>query len=321
MSKIYRWGILGAGRIADKFCTAINFSAASKVYAVASTNDIKGKQFAEKFQAPIVYNNYQSLVEDENVDVVYIATPHPFHYEQALLCLNTGKPVLCEKPLSMNFHQSNSMIALAQKNQLFLMEAMWTACMPFMHKIKEIIQAGLIGDVQFVQAALCFKAPLDFEDRLYNKALGGGSVLDVGVYVISFATILLGKPQSIKSFKKIAVTDVDETANIILEYANGTQAHLLCSIGMDVPMEASIIGTKGSIEIKDPWFKTESFTLKIENQLEKQFNIPHLCNGFEYEVAEVENCLNQNQIQSNLFSHQLSLTVSEIMDAVLQETN
>jgi predicted dehydrogenase len=319
VQKQINWGILGAGRIANDFCTAVNFTEGSQVYAVASRNEETGKAFANKFNATVYYNNYLSLVNDPNVDVIYIATPHPFHYEQAKLCLQHNKPVLCEKPMCMNYQQTSELIELANSKNLFLMEAMWTACMPFMNMIIDIINAGLIGDIQYLHSSLCFTAPPNFDDRLYNNALGGGSILDVGVYVLSFATKLLGTPTSLKSIVTHTSTGVDATANMILEYTNGATAHLLSSIAITTPQECSIVGTKGRIYVKEPMYKATEFILTTDDGATKTYLMPHLCNGFEYEVKEVMNCLNNNLLQSTKVPHSQTLTVSRLMDEVLQQ--
>ena len=319
MEKEIRWGILGAGRIANDFCTAINFTKNAVVYAVASRNEESGKAFANKFNAPVYYNNYLSLVNDANVDVIYIATPHQFHYEQAKLCLQHNKPVLCEKSMCMNYQQASELIELATTNKLFLMEAMWTSCMPFMNTIKEMIGAGTIGDIQYLHASLCFTAPHNYEDRLYNKALGGGSVLDVGVYALSFATKLLGEPSAIKSLVNMASTGVDATANIILQYPSGATAHLLSSIAITTPQECSIVGTKGRIYVKEPMYKATEFTLCLHGGAPITYSFPHLCNGFEYEIMEVMHCIKHGLLQSEKVPHSQTLTVSQLMDTILQE--
>ena len=319
MLKEIRWGILGAGRIANDFCTAINFTEGSTVYAVASRSEESGKAFAVKHKATVYYDNYLSLVNDANVDVIYIATPHPFHFEQAKFCLNHNKPVLCEKPICMNHQQVLELVELATKNKLFIMEAMWTSCMPFMNSIKEIINAGIIGELQYLHSSLCFTAPHNYEDRLYNKVLGGGSVLDVGVYVLSFATNILGTPSGMKSLVTMASTSVDASANIILQYPNGVTAHLLSSIAITTPQECSIVGTKGRIYVKEPMYKATEFTLSLHNGETKTYLYPHLCNGFEYEIKEVVNCIHHGFLQSEKVPHTQSLIVSKLMDEILHD--
>ncbi|MEP7106492.1 MAG: Gfo/Idh/MocA family oxidoreductase [Ferruginibacter sp.] len=319
MNKTYRWGIMGAGRIAEKFCTALCFAEGSEVYAVASRDIDNAKAFAAKHNATRFYDNYNDLVTDDKVDIVYIATPHIFHYDQTMLCLQHKKAVLCEKPMSLSHQQTARMIAAAVEAKVFLMEGLWTACMPFMDKIKTLIDDDMIGEPQYVTADFGFAATKDLDGRLFNKALGGGSVLDIGVYTISLATLILGEPTVIKSVSKLAVTGVDEYANVVMQYANGATAHSLSTINFATPVEAEIFGTKGSIHIKNPWFKATDFSLHLDDGTNQIFSIPHLCNGFEHEINEVVHCLDNGLLQSNKVPHHLTLSVSKIMDEVLSQ--
>lgn len=316
----YRWGILGAGRIAEKFCTALCFTAGSEVYAVASRDIDKGKEFAVKYNATRVYNQYSELVKDDAVDIIYIATPHIFHYEQTMLCLQHKKPVVCEKPMSVSHHLSARMIAMAAESKVFLMEGLWTASMPFMAKIKSLIASGIIGEPQYVAADFGFAAPKDIDGRLYNKALGGGSVLDVGIYPISFATLILGEPAVIRTISKLTDTGVDEYANIIMQYKNGAAAHAFSSINLQTPVEAKIIGTEGTIKIANPWFKATDFSLHLNDGTTQHFSFPHECNGFEHEIMEVMHCLDNGLLESSKVPHQLTLSVSKILDEVLSQS-
>ena len=319
MKHTYRWGILGAGKIAEKFCTALNFVERADVYAVASKNIENAAAYAAKFGAVNVYDNYLDLVMDKDVDIIYIATPHAFHFEHAMLCLKNNKPVLCEKPLTLSFKQSAEMIALATKNKLFLMEGLWTACMPFMDKIKNLIKEDILGEPRHVHASFGFFAPPDKDSRLFNKALGGGSVMDVGIYPISLATIIFGEPTDIKTIAKLTDTGVDESTNMLFKYANGQTAQLLSSIGFNTFIEAEIIGSKGKIKIDQPWFKATDFTLYLNNGDTEHFSMPHLSNGFEHEIEEVIYCLDNGLLQSEKVPHQLTLTISKIMESVLKE--
>jgi predicted dehydrogenase len=317
MDKNYRWGILGAGKIADKFCTALSFVEGSMVYAVASRDVDKAKAYATSYNAPRFYNNYHDLVNDDDVDIIYIATPHAFHYEQTMLCLQNKKPVLCEKPMSLSHQQTADMIAAAGRNKIFLMEGMWTACMPFIDKIKVILEEGIIGELQYLEADFGFAAQKDLDGRLYNKALGGGSVLDIGVYPISLATLILGEPSVIKTVSKLAITGVDEYANVVLQYANGETAHLLSTLNFTTPVKAQIIGTKGSIKIESPWFKATGFSVDLHDGTQQSFAMPHQSNGFKHEIKEVMHCLDNGLLQSNKVPHALSMAVSKIMDEIL----
>ena len=317
MKKNYRWGILGAGRIAEKFCTALNFVEGASVYAVASRDSENAKAYAAKFKATKFYDNYEDLMQDENVDIIYIATPHAFHFEQTMACVKKAKHVLCEKPMALSYSQTVAMIKAAKENNVFLMEGMWTACMPFIEKIKELIAADVIGKLQYVSADFGFNSPVDLEGRLYNKSLGGGSMMDVGIYPLFFATLLLGEPSLAKAVYKLSVTGVDEYVNVVLQYPDGETAHLLSSIHFNTAIEAEIIGTKGRIKIKNPWFKATYFSVYLADETVQKFSMPHLSNGFEYEIMEVMNCLDKGLVQSEKMPHQLTLLISKIMEDVL----
>lgn len=319
MNKTYRWGILGAGRIAAKFCEALCFVEGSQVYAIASRDVEKAKAYAAKYNAATFYDNYDELIRDENVDIIYIATPHVFHYEQTMNCLQNNQPVLCEKPMSLSHKQTAEMIAFAEEKKLFLMEGMWTACMPFIEKIRSLIEEDVIGKPQYVSADFCFEAPHDLEGRLYNKSLGGGSILDVGIYPVFLAALILGEPSIIKSVSKITSTGVDEYANIILQYADGETAHLLSGISFNSAIEAEIICSKGSIKIKNPWFKATDFLVQSDDGKPENFSMPHVCNGFEHEIKEVMYCLDNGLLQSNKMPHQLTVSISKIQDEILKQ--
>ena len=319
MRKNYRWGILGAGRIAEKFCTAHNFVEGSELYAVASRDKERAKAYADKFKATKWYDSYDDLISDEHIDVIYIATPNVFHHELAIACMQQGKAVLCEKPLSINYRLSKQMIEQAEESDVFLMEGMWTSCMPFLEKIQQLIKEDVIGVPQYVSADFGFTAPVDFESRLFSKSLGGGSLLDLGIYPIFLATLILGEPSVIQSVSKLTATGVDEYCNIVIQYPNGQAAHLLSSISFSTAIEAEIIGTKGRITIQNPWFKATDFSVILNDGNKQHFSIPHACNGFEHEIKEVMHCLDNGLLQSERMPHQLTLSISKIMEEVLKK--
>ena len=319
MRKYYRWGIIGAGHIAEKFCTALNFTEGAQVYAVASRDAAKGKDFGARHKAVVVYDNYEALMQDEKVDIIYIAIPHVFHYAQTMACLQHGKPVLCEKPLSLSYQHTKEMIDVAKEKQLFFMEGMWTACMPAINKIRSLIAEGLIGEVKYLSADFGFTAPVNLEGRLYNKQLGGGAMMDVGVYPLYLATAILGEPQQVKLLSNLTKTGVDEYVNLSLQYANGASAQLIASIVFQTDIEATIIGNKGRINIKSPWFKATEFSVLLNDGSSQQYNLPHQSNGFEYEIKEVMHCLENDLLQSEKVPHQLSLWMAKITGEVLEQ--
>jgi predicted dehydrogenase len=317
MSKTYRWGILGPGKIAEKFCEAMKVTDNSEVYAIASRDKEKAKLFGEKYNASKHYGSYEAMMKDSEVDVIYIATPHSFHYDQAMQCLENNKPVLCEKPMCINYKESFKLVEFAQKKNLFLMEGMWTLCMPFMKKIKQVIDANKIGKIRCVSAQFGFLSGHDPHNRLWNKKLGGGSLLDVGVYNIFLATLLLGNPERMKCLAKISQTGIDEYVNLVTTYSNGATAQLLSSIVFNTNTDAHIFGEKGRIIIKDPWSKATDLNIIIDGEMGEKFSEPHECNGFEYQIREVTECLEKGKIESYSVPHQLTLSVSKLMDEVL----
>lgn len=319
MPNSYRWGVIGAGRIADKFCTALNFVEGAELYAIASRDQQKAQQYANKFNATKCYDNYNELINDDNIDIVYIATPNHLHHELAMRALQRNKAVLCEKPLSINYRKSKEMIEQAKKSNVFLMEGMWTSCMPFIEKIQQLIHQDLIGAPKFVGADFGFTAPVDFESRLFSKTLGGGSLLDIGIYPIFLASLILGEPSEIEFVSKLTATGVDEYCNLVLKYPQGQTAHLLSTISFNTPIQAMISGAKGRIEIKSPWFKATEFSVILNDGTKQDFSIAHQSNGFEHEINEVMHCLDNGLLQSKKWPHHLTLLVSKIMEEVLNK--
>jgi len=319
MKRKYRWGILGAGRIADKFCTALNFVEDAEIYAIASRDINSAKSYAEKYHAVQFYTNYIDLIQDQHIDIIYIATPHAFHYEQALLCLQHNKPVLCEKPLTLSYAQTSSLISAAKVQGVFFMEGMWTSCMPFLDKIQTIIKDDVIGIPQYLSADFGFFNSFDPGSRLFDKALGGGSLMDVGVYPLFLATCILGEPSVIKTVSKLTATAVDEYVNVVLQYEGGATAHLISSIGFNTAIAASIVGTKGSVHIKNPWFKATEFSVHLVDGQVKDYSFPHLSNGFDYEIKEVMHCLDNGLLESVKMPHQLTLLMSKIAADILKQ--
>jgi len=289
------------------------------VYAVASRDETKAKEFAKTYEIEKVYNSYETLVKDPAVDVIYIATPHPFHHEQTLLCLKNGKAVLCEKPLALNYRQASEMIETAGKHNIFLMEAMWSRFFPATKKVMELLKSGRIGEVKYLSADFGFAAPHDLNNRVYNMALGGGAQLDVGVYPMFLALLLMGKPDEIKAFSKLASTGADETTAALFSYTNGSMAHILSSIITDSPKQADIMGTEGRIVMQTPWHKSQQITLKLNSGETEEFSFPYPGNGFQYQVEEVVNCLNAGKKESDLMPHSLSMLMAQVNDEIRRQ--
>ena len=315
----YRFGILGPGKIAHRFAEALGTLPDAQVYAVASRDEAKAHTFAEKFSATKVFNSYEALAAATDVDVVYIATPHTFHFEHSLLCINHGKAVLCEKPLTLNHQKARQLVEAAQRNKVFFMEAMWTRFIPAVKEAKRLVDAGEIGSVQFLQGDFGFAAPYNPEGRVFNLALGGGAQLDVGVYPLFLALLMLGKPQSVKAFAHRAPTGADATTAALLQFPSGAIAHILSSIETDSPKEAVIMGTAGSITLHTPWHKSQALTIKKNDGTVTRKEFPFASNGLHFQAEEVMRCMGEGLIESPLMPWQMSLHLAEAADEILRQ--
>lgn len=320
MRKTINWGIIGAGKIARKFATDIKVVPNATLHAVASRSLEKAQAFRTEFGASHAFGSYEALLNCPDLDAVYVATPHVFHHEQTLMCLHAGVPVLCEKPFAMNQRQVEEMIAVAQSKKVFLMEAMWTRLLPTMQKVQEIITSGKIGTVFSVQADFGFKAPYDIQKRLYNKALGGGALLDIGIYPVFLALFVLGYPKQIKASAHIGATGVDEEIGMLFTYEQDKMANLHSTIRTYTPIEAFIYGEKGTIKLHTRWFTATSMSLKLHDQEhEELIEFDYKSGGFEYEIEEASNCILAGKIQSSILSHDFSLQLIRLLDAIRQE--
>jgi predicted dehydrogenase len=314
MADTIRWGILGTGNIARKFAEGLTTAPGAQLVAVGSRTQTSADRFADQFNAPRRHTNYEALANDPQVDVIYIATPHNLHKDNSLLCLNAGKAVLCEKPFTINAAETDAVIQAARARRLFLMEAMWTRCLPAFVKIRELIRAGALGEVRMVTADFGFRTSVNAEGRLFNKVYGGGSLLDVGVYPVSLASMLLGTPTTIKTLAYLGQTGVDEQAAMIFGYRAGQLALLSSAIRTSTPHEALIAGTEGTIKIAD-WWRARQFTLIAGGKTEI-IELPFEGNGYNYEAVEVMRCLCAGQLESEVMPLDESRAIMATMDAV-----
>ncbi len=318
MTSKIKWGIIGPGKIANKFAEAISNVEGAELYAVASRNEESAKVFAQKYKAPIYYGSYEQLVKDGNVDIVYVATPHAFHKDATLLCLNNKKPVLCEKPLAHKYTEVKTMIEASVSNNVFLMEAMWTRFLPPLKKALEIINAGQIGEIQVITADFGFNVSFDPKSRLYDMSLGGGSLMDVGVYPLFLALTILGEPTTIKASANLSETGADKECSIKLQYPNA-EATVFSSIIFDTKREAIILGTKGSIIFNTPWYRQTSLSLKLNDGTVEKIDFDYTGNGFEPEIIESMNCLKNRTIESSHMPHSFSLLQSKVLDQICNQ--
>jgi predicted dehydrogenase len=311
-----RWGILGTGWIANEFAQGLAELPDAELASVGSRTADSANRFGDRFQVPRRHGSYQSLAEDPDVDVIYVATPNPLHKEHCLLCLSSGKPVLCEKPFALNTAQATEMVQAAREKELFLMEAMWSRFFPLMGKVRALVDEGAIGEVQMLVANLCIRFDFDPADRRYALDLGGGALLDLGVYALSFASMIMGAPSNIRSMAHLGATGVDEQAGIILGYDRGRISTLYTSIRADAPVEAILLGTKGQIRIDPWWIRPSTLTLSVAGQEPARYEMPFAGNGYQFEAAEVMACLRAGKLESDLMPLNETLSIMETLDAL-----
>jgi predicted dehydrogenase len=319
MERQIHWAILGPGKIAHKFADAFTSVPQATLYAIASRDAERGKTFAAKFNVPKQYTQYEDLWSDPEVDAIYIATPHTFHHGQTIQCLNNKKAVLCEKPLTLNFKNASEMVATARANNTFLMEGMWSRFFPATIKTLELIRSGVIGEVKFLRADFGFAAPFNSDGRIFNLALGGGAQLDVGVYPMFLALLMLGKPDKIQVAAQLATTGADETTAAQFHFRNGSIAHILSSIVADTPKRAEIIGSLGTLTMHTPWHKSLAVTVKLNSGEISTYDFPFSGFGFQYELEEVTKSLLAGKKESDMMPLDFSLLMAEVADEVLKQ--
>ncbi len=316
MNQVFNWGIIGIGKIANKFAQDLQVTPNANLLAVASRSIEKAQGFAQQYGATFFYGSYEEILNTPDLHAVYIATPHVAHCENTLMCLEHQIPVLCEKPFAMNATEVRRMISLAQFQKTFLMEALWTRFLPSILKTLELIQQGLIGELISIKADFGFKAEFDPKSRLFNPGLGGGSLLDVGVYPVFLAQLLLGKPDHIRAVANIGLSRVDEDCGILLQYKNNKMALLHSSIVTETATEAMICGEKGNIRINTRWHEPTSITLLIAGEEPRDFFFDYNSNGYRYEIEEVMKCVRNGQTESELLSLDFSLDLMELLDEI-----
>jgi len=313
MNTRFGWGILGPGRIATKFATHLERLPEATLVAVGSRSAARAREFAQQYGARHSYGSYAGLVADPDVDAVYVATPHPFHKEHAVLCLQHGKAVLCEKPMAVNERQVRDMVECARESGVFLMEAMWTRFIPVVVRVRQWLREKAIGDVRMVTADFGFRTGWDPQARLLDPDLAGGALLDVGVYTVAFASMVFGKPPAeILASAHIGQTGIDEQTGMLFRYEDGALALLSCAVRTNTPQEARIQGTEGSIHVPAFWHAT-SAVLQVKGQ--EPLHISDTA-GYQYEAAEVISCTRAGKTESPSMPLDESIAIARTMEQV-----
>lgn len=318
MNKV-RWGIIGTGKIARKLASDLLLAKSAVLQGVASRDIAKAKDFSATYHAHSFYGSYEELVKDPTIDVVYVATPHPLHFENTMMCLEHGKHVLCEKPMGMNAKEVKAMVDSAISKGLFLMEGIWTRFIPAVEKMVELLNNGAIGEVTFIRADFGFKAAYNPEGRLYNKGLGGGSLLDIGIYPVYLSLLTLGVPTAIKALARMSDTGVDTYCSMLFDYTHSGKAILESTIEADTPTEAYIYGTKGFIKMHHRFHHTQKLTVHREDEPDEVIAINYTGEGYLHEIEEVNACINAKWVESSKLPHNVSINLSTVLDRVREE--
>ena len=319
MSDVTRWGILGTGYIARKMAEALAVLPNAKLTAIGSRSHDKAEAFGREFGVPLNFASYEEVTGCADVDIVYIATPHTCHLQDASMALRAGKAELCEKPLTVNAREAGTLIAEARANNVFLMEAIWTRFVPAITKLREWIDARAIGEIRLFTADIGWRQPYDPQSRLYGRALAGGALLDIGIYPISLASTLLGAPSDISGVMQPAPTGVDAQCAVSLAYPNGALATFAATIQAVTPRQALVIGTEGWIRIHASITAPETLTLCRADGNEETVHLPYLGNGYTHEAIEAMECLRNGKLESEIMSLDESLSIMNTLDAIRRQ--
>jgi predicted dehydrogenase len=314
MSKDFRWGIIGTGGIARTFARDLTFTQGHVVAAVGSRELPKAETFAQEFNAA-PYGSYEELVHQE-LDGVYVATPHPMHAPNTILALENGKPVLCEKPFAVNSRESAAMIETARRNNRLLVEAMWSRFLPPYRKIRELLESGIFGEIISVSADHGQRLPLPKYYRLHAPELAGGALLDLGIYPISFAYMVLGKPSSIVAQGEFTTSGVDSQTSMIFQYANGAHAQLTTTLLLKSPCTAQIIGTEASLFIDGDFYTPTSMRLKRVSGDVIEFPRVYQGHGLREQAIEFAKLVSEGKKESDLMTHADTQSIMETMDEI-----
>lgn len=310
------WGIIGTGNIASIFAGDMAFVEDGRLLGVGSRSGKKADEFGKRFGIERSYSSYSDLAADPDIDIIYIASPHTFHFEHAVLCLENNKSVLCEKPFTVNTPQAAEVIRLAKDKNLFVMEAMWTRFLPLMKTLKDLVENGVIGKVMSIHADFCFYHEFDKSSRLFDPALAGGALLDVGVYPVMLAHTIFGKPKTIQANAFIGKTGVDESTSAIFDYGRGKIATFQSSVIYTSPLEAVLSGTKGYIKIHPRWFEMSSLSI-YKDGYEPEIVQEHFDGrGFHFEIKEAQRCIRNGSVESSLMPHSDTIEIMETLDRI-----
>jgi predicted dehydrogenase len=313
------WGIVGTGGIATAFASDLALLPDAALAAVGSRTQASADEFADRFDIGHRHPSYEALVTDPDVDVVYVSTPHPFHHDAARLAIEAGKPVLVEKPFTMDAAEARDLAARARASGVFLMEAMWARFVPHMVRVRELLRDDALGDVRSLMADHCQWFVKDRTHRVFAPELGGGALLDLGIYPVSLASMVLGTPSTVTAVSDPAFTGVDATTSVLLQHEGGRHAVLTTSLEAAGPNRAAIIGTEARIEIDSIWYAPTSFRLVIRDGSVERYDEPHEGNGLRHEAVEVMRCLRDGRLESDVMPLDETVAIMTTMDEIRRQ--
>ncbi|MDR0450095.1 MAG: Gfo/Idh/MocA family oxidoreductase [Treponema sp.] len=317
MKGTLNWALVGTGGISNRFLAGLRCAEGARPYAAVSRSQEKAEAFAARHGLEKAYGDYGAMLEDPAVDVVYIGTPHVTHRDLAVRAFRAKKAVLCEKPVSINGAELSEMIAEARANGVFFMEAMWTRFVPPLRKVQEWLASGIIGEVKMMQANFCFASAFNPAGRLYNIELGGGALLDAGVYPLSLASLAFGgkRPETLSSVMYRGETGADEAVSVLLSYGGPRIASVSAAISTSAVNDGWIYGTQGRIHLPDFVF-SHSASLILPGKYSYRYEGDFVSNGYNYEVEEVTRCIREGKPESEIMSLSESLVIMQTMDRV-----
>ena len=315
----FRWGIIGTGGIASAFATDLTLLPTVEIVAVGSRTQDGADSFGDRFAIPHRHASYEALANDPDIDAVYVATPHPAHFACTLLAIRAGKAVLVEKPFTLNGGEARELVAKARARGIFLMEAMWTRFLPHVVRIRQLIADNRLGEIRSLTADFGEHFAEDAAHRSYAPALGGGALLDLGVYPLSFASMLFGRPDKITARSHPAFTGVDSQTSVILEYAGGRQAVLFTTLEGRTSNRASINGRDARIEIAGDFFAPTTFQLIERDGVTEVHSIAHVGRGLRHQAAEVARCVHAGHTESPWMPLDESLAIMDTLDEIRRQ--
>ena len=319
MADAVRWGIFGAGKIARAFATALKDVPGAVLAGVAARSQDKADAFGHEFGALASYGSFDALLANPDIDLVYIGTPHPQHAENASMALRAGKGVLCEKPFTMNLREAEQVVTLARSKRLFLMEAMWTRYLPAYQEVKRILASGEIGTPRQVVADFGFAATFGPEHRLFDPALGGGALLDLGIYPLSIAAGLMGPVTEIRAQAEMGPTGVDVQTGFTLKHEGGGMSVCSCSLLARTPAELTVSGERGQVRMNTRFHCATSVTVTLDDGTSRTIETPYLGNGYVHEVIEAQRCWQAGVLESPAMTQRETLALMGVMDEIRRQ--